>query len=91
MRGPTVLISKNTDAAFASSAARYVCHRCSTTSYRALMARGADGAMRASGRHACTGCRLEFDHLSQWIGTNTDPASHSDSDISHPRGTVSLA
>lgn len=64
-RGPTVLVPKGVVVG-GESAPRYACHRCGATSYRALMARGADGAMRASGRHACTGCRLEFDLVAQW-------------------------
>lgn len=70
-RGPKVLIPRETQT-LAESAPRYACHRCGATSYRALMTRGADGAMRASGRHACTGCRLEFDHVSEWAGTSSD-------------------
>ena len=69
-RGPKVLIPKG-DEALVESTPRYACHRCGATSYRAIMSRGADGAMRASGRHACTGCRLEFDHVSEWAGTSS--------------------
>ena len=69
-RGPKVLLPKS-DEVLVESAPRYACHQCGATSYRALMTRGSDGAMRASGRHACTGCRLEFDHVSEWTGAGT--------------------
>ncbi len=74
-RGPTVLIPKGVDTIVEDSAPRYACHRCGATSYRALMARGTDGAMRASGRHACTGCRFEFEHVSDWTGARMETSS----------------
>ena len=67
-RGPKVLIRRDTDAS-GENAPRYACHRCGATSYRAIMTRGADGAMRASERNSCTGCRLEFDSVAEWTGT----------------------
>lgn len=69
-RGPKVLLPRDVEA-HSESTQRYACHRCGATSYRSLMTRGADGAMRASGRHACTGCRLEFDQVSEWAGTSS--------------------
>lgn len=67
-RGPQVLMARGRDAEADGHPPRYACHRCGATSYRTLMARGLDGAMRPSGRHACTGCRLEFGHVSEWMG-----------------------
>lgn len=68
-RGPQVLVARASDSGSADGRPpRYACQRCGATSYRALMARGMDGAMRASGRYACTGCRLEFEQVAQWMG-----------------------
>lgn len=71
-RGPHVLIPRNNDTSADGHPPRYACHRCGATSYRALMARGLDGAMRPSGRHACTGCRFEFGQVAEWMGDSAD-------------------
>lgn len=73
-RGSHVLMARGGDAAPDNRPPRYACHRCGATSYRALMARGLDGAMRASGRYACTGCRLEFGQVAQWMGAAAETA-----------------
>jgi len=75
-RGPHVLIPRGPDMDTDGHPPRYACHRCGATSYRALVARGLDGAMRPSGRHACSGCRLEFGHVAEWMGES--PAALSD-------------
>lgn len=67
LRGPHVLVPRGGDGATDNRPPRYACHRCGATSYRALMARGLDGAMRPSGRYACTGCRLEFGQVADWM------------------------
>ncbi len=42
------------------------CHRCGATSYRPVIARAADGAMRPNGQFMCVRCKLLFTTLTQW-------------------------
>ncbi len=42
------------------------CRSCGASSYRRLVHRGADGAMRYSDTYRCSGCSLEFTKISSW-------------------------
>jgi hypothetical protein len=49
-----------------ASTALHRCHRCGATSYRPVIERDAQGAMRPNGRYRCTGCELVFATLREW-------------------------
>ncbi|MFM2068484.1 MAG: hypothetical protein RLZZ584_3393 [Pseudomonadota bacterium] len=42
------------------------CHHCRATSYRQVIARDDQGAMRATGRYRCTGCSVVFSNVREW-------------------------
>ena len=42
------------------------CRSCGASSYRRLVHRGPDGAMRYSDIYRCSGCSLEFTTLTSW-------------------------
>jgi hypothetical protein len=45
---------------------RNSCRVCAATSYRPVIARGDDGAMRATGQYKCSKCSVLFRDLSDW-------------------------
>jgi hypothetical protein len=49
-----------------SSTAMHRCHRCNATSYRQVIERDTQGAMRPSGRYRCTGCEIVFSTTREW-------------------------
>jgi hypothetical protein len=49
------------------------CHACGATTYAEIIKRDAEGVMRRSGVHQCTGCKLQFTSIETW--RNGAPAS----------------
>ncbi|MEK8027581.1 MAG: hypothetical protein RLY78_2506 [Pseudomonadota bacterium] len=45
------------------------CRLCGATSYRAVIARDAAGALRANGQYQCSGCGLVFRDPKDWRGS----------------------
>jgi hypothetical protein len=45
---------------------RNSCHACGATSYRHVIARSPDGAMRPSGLYKCTACSVVFSDPKTW-------------------------
>lgn len=43
------------------------CHKCGATSYRRVVARDAQGALRATDRYQCSGCHVVFADLKSWL------------------------
>lgn len=42
------------------------CRRCGATSYRPVLSRATDGAMRPSGQYMCVRCKVLFTTIDQW-------------------------
>jgi len=42
------------------------CNRCGATSYRPVLSRAADGAMRPNGQYMCVRCKILFTTIDQW-------------------------
>jgi len=55
----------------------YRCHQCGATSYKPVIKRDEQGAMRMSGTYQCTGCRPEFTDIDAWR-TGTDGQIYAD-------------
>ncbi len=52
------------------------CRACGASSYRAVIQRDAQGAMRPSGLYRCSGCSLTFSNPRQWqVGGGHDFAA----------------
>ena len=42
------------------------CHQCGATSYRPVLSRAADGAMRPTGQYMCVHCKFLFTTIEEW-------------------------
>jgi transcriptional regulator NrdR family protein len=42
------------------------CHQCGATSYRPVLSRAADGAMRPTGQYMCVHCKILFTTIEEW-------------------------
>jgi len=42
------------------------CHQCGATSYRPVLGRAADGAMRPTGQYMCVHCKFLFTSIEEW-------------------------
>jgi ribosomal protein S27E len=45
---------------------RHRCHNCGATSYKSVIGRDEQGAMRPTGRYRCTGCDVVFSSAQTW-------------------------
>jgi hypothetical protein len=63
-----------------SSTAMHRCHRCNATSYRQVIERDAEGAMRPCGLYRCTGCEIVFSTTREWRDGPSSPSA-----LSSPR------
>lgn len=59
------------------------CCRCGATAYRPVIARDANGDMKATDVYRCVGCKLEFSDIDAWRGTLA-PVSRSMSALPSP-------
>ena len=49
------------------------CHRCGCTSYRPVIARDAQGAMRVTDNYVCTNCKFQFTRVEDWRDGPREP------------------
>ncbi|MBK6854281.1 MAG: hypothetical protein IPG93_22535 [Burkholderiales bacterium] len=45
---------------------RHRCHNCGATSYKSVIGRDEQGAMRPTGQYRCTGCDIVFSSARAW-------------------------
>jgi hypothetical protein len=74
-------LSETTYMADHRATTRHRCHACGATSYKSVIDRDEQGAMRPTGRYRCTGCEVVFSSPQAW--RDGDAASQSPEQAAH--------
>lgn len=64
------------------------CSKCGATSYRRVVARDDQGALRTTDRYQCSGCRVVFSDLKSW--RDGEAQGLSEATLPQPRSTFTV-